>query len=164
MGLSENIGIHGHLRTQGERIYMQQGTAIRSETVAADIQSLFVVSLENPLFTGDEPFFVAVFSGFLWVIPEDTHGLRDFIQAVAPRLEETRAVYRAVSPPRPWRWRRRVLGFLPLFPTPALGCHPLSSKPDWTVSEPLRPSEVEELAMAADGPGQSHGSVEGLDG
>ena len=148
----------------GEQIHMCKGTSILSEVASNDILRLFVVSLENPLFTGDEPFFVAVFPDFLWVIPEDTPGLQDFIRAVAPKLEKSRTVFRAVSPPRPWRWRRRTLGFLPLFPTPALGCHPLSSIPDWTVSQPLRPSEVEELVMATDGPDRSHGSVEGLDG
>ena len=111
------------------------------------IERLVVVRHEDPLFHGDEPFFVAVFPDRLWVVPDCTPGVDRFIKALAPRLSQEKRVYRALTPPRPFGWRKKIMGFLPLFPIPRLAAHPLSSQPHWHESGPYSPAEVEEVAF-----------------
>ncbi len=122
------------------------GGRTAAEAACEAIDKLFVVVHEDPLFQGDEPFYVAVFADRLWVVPDDTPGIGEFLGALAPALDRGRRVYRAVSPPRPFAWRKRVLGLLPLFPIPRLAAHPLSTIPAWREEGPFAPAEVAELA------------------
>ena len=117
-------------------------------TVAVDdFVKLYIVSYGNSLYHGDEPFYVAICRDRLWVIPYFTPGVDQFLQAVTPRLDHEQAIFKATSPPRPFAWRRRLGGFLPLFPLPRLAEHPLSTLPAWQESGPFRLSEIPEFDL-----------------
>ena len=94
----------------------------------SEIHTLFWVFDGAGALTDNEPFFVLVLTDRLWVIPDDTFGivqwLRWLLQEPLPELR------RAVLDACPWSWRRRTLG-LPLFPLPRLGRFPRSTLPRW---------------------------------
>lgn len=137
------------IRLEADQARMIRGGRVLSEVECGQIESFYIVALEDPLFSGDEPFYVALFPSFLWVIPYLTPGTNEFFRAIEPTLEASGAVFRATSRNQPFAWRRRWLGFLPLFPVPDLGCHPRSSRPKWEQSEPMRPSDTEEFLSLA---------------
>ena len=116
-----------------------------------DARRLYVVRFADGLFHGEEPFFVVLFDEYLWVLPDTVTGLDYFLAALAERLAAPGALYRAESPSGPVAWRRRLAGFLPLFPMPRLGCFPLSTLPAWREEGPLALEELPEIAAGAIG-------------
>ena len=107
-----------------------------------DVARLYVITHENALFHGDEPFYVALFRDSLWVIPFFTPGVDEFIRGVSRGPGERTAIFRAVSRPLPFRWRKRLMGFFPVFPVPRLAQHPLSTLPELQGVEPVRRPEA----------------------
>lgn len=149
------------LEVSGGRARLIVGGRRADEADCGAIERLTVVVHEDALFHGDAPFFVAAFPDRLWVIPEGTPGLSEFFRALAPRLTREKRVYRALTPPRPFGWRKKILGFLPLFPIPRLAAHPPSSQPPWHESGPFSPAEVVEVAagLGAEDPPEGTGGA-----
>jgi len=107
---------------------------------------LYVVRFADSLFHGDEPFFVLVFNDRLWVLPDLVEGLHDLLTPVVRRLAASDGLYRAEMPPRPYAWRRKIAGLLPLFPTPRLAQHALTTMPQWREEGPSQQTDLPELA------------------
>lgn len=129
-----------------QRVEMIVGGRVMATANPDEISRLYLVVSDDPLYHGEEPFYVVLFKDFLWVIPYFTLGAESFLRAVLPRLEARRAIFKAVSPAMPVAWRKKLLGALPLFPVPRLAQHPLSPLPDWQERGPLRLSEIPEFA------------------
>ena len=107
-----------------------------------DVARLYVITQESTLFQGDEPFYVALFRDSLWVIPFFTAGVDEFIRSMGRGSGERAVIFRAVSRPVPFVWRKRLMGFLPVFPVPRLAQHSLSTLPELQGVEPLRRDEA----------------------
>jgi hypothetical protein len=117
------------IQVHGKQAKMIINGSITSTVNLEEILSLYVVTQESSLFQGDEVFYVAGFDNFFWVIPYFTSGVDELLKAVASKFLAKATVFRAVSPPLPFAWRRKLLGFCPLFPLPRLSQHPLSTLP-----------------------------------
>ena len=102
--------------------------SVRAVDVAA-VRAVYLVSMADGLFHGEETFAVTVFPGEIWVVPESTPGYDDFWRACRAAAA---GYFEAVTPGIPWAWRKRVWG-LPLFPTPRLWLATDGVLPVWTV-------------------------------
>ena len=104
-------------------------------TVAVDtLLKLYRVQFESGLFHGEERFAVAVFPGQTWVVPPFTPGLDEFWRACMSVSMRRDACFEVAALGIPWAWRKRVLGFLPIFPIPRLGILRDGSLPSWLES------------------------------
>jgi hypothetical protein len=99
--------------------------------LAAEFEKLVWTFPADALFHGEESFYVAFLPDRVWVLPYFTAGIRALLEAVGPSLGARAALFRAEVAGCPLRWRRRVIGLLPLFPIPALGSYPLRTAPDF---------------------------------
>jgi hypothetical protein len=97
---------------------------------AGEMCKLVWASPADSLFHGEESYYVAFLSDRVWVVPYFTIGIRGFLETVGPVLAKQEALFRAEISACPVPWRRRVFGLVPLFPTPALGTHPVRTVPD----------------------------------
>lgn len=109
----------------------------------SSVRRLILVRFGAGLLHGEEPFLVVDGGPWLLVAPFLSGGAAAMLAALrrhAPPLLEAEADM------LPWRWRRRLGGWLPLFPLPALAWQPASSLPRW----PLRgPRPYDDLAAVA---------------
>ena len=110
----------------------------------AEVQQLHVVHMASGLLHGEEPFFVLVLPDRVWVVPDCISGWDALQDALTPKLLPDGAVLQASAENVPLAWRARVAGFLPLFPTPRLGCHPIRTLPHWPTC-PIDPADLESL-------------------
>jgi hypothetical protein len=133
------------IRVSGSAISLVVDGQVVDEGDADDVTRLYVIQQENPLYQGDEPFYAVVVGRAVWVVPYFTPGLNKFLAAIRPALEHRKGVTLVAEGKWPWSWRRRWLGFLPLFPTPGLGRHPISSLPEWSADAGHAVSEYPEL-------------------
>lgn len=137
-----------HLHILNGCAEMMTGARIVSTARLSELRKLYIAMHESPLYQGDEAIYVAEFPDFLWVIPEFTPGLDRFLQAIAQVFERKSLIYRTVTPPIPRAWRKKLLGFIPLFPVPSLSQQPLSSLPAWQEKGPYHPRELIEFARS----------------
>lgn len=133
------------LRVDGPTIALIVNGKVLDKANVNDVTRLYVVTLENPIYQGEEPFYALVVGRVVWVIPYFTAGLQALLAAVRPVLERVRGVTQVKGAPLPWAWRKKLLGWLPLFPIPRLDCYPVAELPEWARGEGKAPSEEAEL-------------------
>jgi hypothetical protein len=105
------------------------GAGARDVVLLADVTRLYIVQLENALFQGDEPFYVAELADRIWVMPDGAAGLQPFLAALIPGLAVKNQVFEVAAQTCPFSWHERIAGVLPLFPVPRLARHSLTSLP-----------------------------------
>lgn len=110
-----------------------------------DVRRLDLVSFSEPLFHGEEPFYLLHLQNYAWIVPYFTPGIGDLLQLLRPRLESEALIYLAECARLPLRLRRRLMGWLPLFPSPRLARYDASALPSWPRNGPFRLSEVPDL-------------------
>lgn len=125
------------------KLTMEVGSRVVDERQLEELVTARVVSLQNGLFQGEEPFYVLSFPTVAWVVPDDTRGLVQLWKAIKPLMQNR--IERVEDAHLPWRLRRRVLGLIPLFPLPTLGSFPLSSMPSWPSTSVVSPDRYDEL-------------------
>jgi hypothetical protein len=120
----------------GGQVKLMAGTRTLDSAPVREIRKLVWAFPADALFHGDETYYVAFLPDRVWVIPYFTRNTAGFLEAVATSLAGQSALVRAEISGCPVRWRSRVLGFIPLFPTPALGSHPLDTVPELHNAKP----------------------------
>jgi hypothetical protein len=133
------------IRVNGSAISLVVDGQVLDAADADDVTRLYVIKQENALYQGDEPFYAVVVGRAVWVVPYFTPGVRELLVAIRPALERRRGVTLVRDAKWPWSWRRRWLGFLPLFPVPGLGRHRVSSLPAWSADSGHAVSEYPDL-------------------
>lgn len=130
--------------TAGSDAVLRAGGRVVDQAKVENVVKLFWASPAEPLFHGDETYYVALLSDRLWVLPYLTSGVGEFLREVAPALADRRALFRAKTAVVPLSWRRRLMGLIPLFPTPGLGVHPLKTLPKMQALRPISAAEIQE--------------------
>lgn len=139
------------VRVEGSRIDLIAADRVVDSAATDEIVKLFWLSAADPLYHGEESYYVAVLPDRLWVLPYFTGGIAGFLAEVLPPLEKRGALFRAEVSGCPISWRRRIWGLLPLFPTPALGAHPLRTLPSLQGSTAISAHEIDEKGAASHG-------------
>jgi hypothetical protein len=98
---------------------------------------------QDPLVHEDEPLTVIAAGPVLWLVPWPTRGAGAFLAALAARPGV--AFRGGVLTRVPLQWRARLLGVLPLFPTPRLAERPARELPAIEAAHALDPGAVLEL-------------------
>lgn len=96
----------------------------------AAVTRVVVVRFGSGLVHGEEPFVVVEAPPKILVLPFLAAGSRELLAALVRRGGRTQ-LWEAECDPLPLRWRRRLLGALPLFPLPRVALHAIDSKPRW---------------------------------
>lgn len=110
-------------RVEDDRLELWIAGRLSASESAERATCLHVVSLENALYQGEERFLLVEFPDSLWVIPSSTPGIDAVGARLHERLAKRHGVVRTSMPTVPFAWRRRIGGFLPLFPIPRLARH-----------------------------------------
>lgn len=108
---------------------LASGGRTRDVAAPGDLVRLVQVFPADALFHGEESYYLGFLGDRVWVLPYFTPGFGTLLETLAPALAARGALFRAEVAGCPLPWRRRLLGLLPLFPTPALGSHPLRTTP-----------------------------------
>jgi hypothetical protein len=132
----------------GPRASMYVGNRVISTVSVGDADRLIITYRRDPLYQGEEPFFVVSFPDVVWVVPYFAKGIQTFLETTARAAQGHAGVFRAVAERLPWSWRRRALGFLPVFSEVALATHPLNSIPRWHLEGPINPATAHEIAAS----------------
>ncbi len=115
----------------GGQIKLIAGGRTLDSASAGEFHKLVWAFPADPLFHGEETYYVAFLSDRVWVLPYFTAGIRGLLDAVGAPLAGQGALLRAEISGCPVPWRRRIFGLVPLFPSPALGTHPLHTVPNF---------------------------------
>jgi len=113
-----------------EQVKLIAGGRTLDSASPSELRKLVWASPADSIFHGEESYYVAFLPDRVWVVPYFTAGIRGFLDTVGLPLAKQHALFRAEISGCPVPWRRRVLGLVPLFPTPALGTHPVGTVPN----------------------------------
>lgn len=136
------------VQAAGGQLTLFAGARTLDAASAAEISKLVWASPADALFHGEESYYVAFLPDRIWVLPYLTTGIRGLLDAVGPALAGRHALFRAEVSGCPVPWRRRILGLVPLFPTPALGRHPIDTVPEFLGAKPISINELQESEVS----------------
>lgn len=129
---------------QGDTLLLRVGKKVLDQRESHDASALFIVTLENDLYQGEEPFYIVLFDDVAWLVPFFTVGTQNFLKAIKPSVLKKSGVQRVDEFHLPWSWRKRQLGWLPIFPIPRLLACPRNSLPKWSPIE-LTATELSQI-------------------
>jgi hypothetical protein len=124
----------------------RQGRRLAVFDLAA-VTRVVIVRAASAIFHGDEPFVVVEAPPNLLVLPFLAAGSRELLSTLAQRDGQAQ-LWEAECEGLPMRWRRRLLGALPLFPVPRTAVHPMQTKPDWREYGPRPLADLRALTGA----------------
>lgn len=131
---------------EGGSIKLIAGARTLDVAPIGEVRQLVWTAPADALFHGEESYYLALLPDKVWVVPYFTAGVRSFLQELAPPLAARGQLFRGEISGCPVRWRRRVLGLVPLFPAPALGSHPLGTVPSF---DSIKPTSVDDIQEGA---------------
>lgn len=137
------------VRVEYDRLELWVAGHLSASESADRAARLHVVALENALYQGEERFLVVEFPDSVWVVPGSTPGIDALGARLHACLGPRRGVVRSTMPTVPFAWRRRVGGFLPLFPIPRLARHVGHFAGSWTEVGPATDADIREFMGGA---------------